>query len=62
MRRKPILLLDEVMAELDHEGREQLIAVLLRTGWQVFATTAEDCTPDWPGRVWSVEGGRVDEG
>ena len=62
MRRKPVLFLDEVMAELDHEGRERLIAVLLRTGWQVFATTAEACTPDWPGRVWSVNGGRVDEG
>ena len=62
MRRKPILLLDEVMAELDLPGRERLIEVLLGTGWQVFAATAEACTPEWPGSVWSVEGGRVDGG
>ena len=62
MRRKPILLLDEVMAELDLPGRERLIEVLLRTGWQVFAATAEACGPEWPGSVWSVEGGRVDGG
>lgn len=59
MRRKPILLLDEVMAELDLPGRERLIEVLLSTGWQVFAATAEACAPQWPGSVWSVEGGRV---
>lgn len=62
MRRKPILLLDEVMAELDLPGRERLIEVLLGTGWQVFAATAEACTPEWPGSIWSVEGGRVDGG
>ncbi len=61
MRRKPVLLLDEVMAELDHEGREKLISVLLKTGWQVFATTAEACTPEWPGRTWSVNAGRIEE-
>lgn len=59
MRKKPILLLDEVTAELDHEGRERLICALLETGWQVFATTAEACTPDWPGMTWNVCNGNV---
>jgi DNA replication and repair protein RecF len=57
--RKPLLFLDEVMAELDHEGRSGLIGVLLATGWQVFATSAEACTPDWPGTTWQVEGGNI---
>ncbi len=61
MRRKPVLLLDEVMAELDHDGRERLISVLVKTGWQVFATTAEACTPEWPGSTWSVNSGCIDE-
>lgn len=59
MRKKPILLLDEVTAELDHEGRERLITSLVQTGWQVFATTAEECSPEWPGTTWSVGDGDV---
>lgn len=58
-RRKPLLLLDEVMAELDMDGREKMIEALLERGWQTFVTTAEDCTPQWPGRVWRVEAGRI---
>jgi DNA replication and repair protein RecF len=57
--RKPILLLDEVMAELDLEGRSGLIKALLGTGWQVFATTAEVCSPEWPGKTWKVEDGNI---
>lgn len=59
MRRKPVLLLDEVTAELDLEGRERLIESLVGTGWQVFATTAEECSPEWPGTVWRVGDGEV---
>jgi DNA replication and repair protein RecF len=58
-RRKPILLLDEVMAELDMDGRERMIEALTAREWQAFVTTAEDCTPVWPGYVWKVENGRV---
>lgn len=39
--KKPILLLDEITAELDEEGRRILFDGLVKTGWQVFATTAE---------------------
>lgn len=59
MRKKPILLLDEVTAELDHEGRERLIGSLVDTGWQVFATTAEECSPEWPGKILRVGDGDV---
>lgn len=58
-RRKPLLLLDEVMAELDMEGRKKMIQVLMERKWQSFVATAEDCTPVWPGTVWRVENGKV---
>jgi len=58
-RRKPLLLLDEVMAELDMEGREKMIEALVEREWQTFVTTAEDCTPTWPGFVWRVKDGIV---
>ena len=39
--RKPILIFDEVTAELDEEGREAIFAALLKTGCQIFAATTE---------------------
>ncbi len=39
--RKPILIFDEVTAELDEDGREAIFAALLKTGCQIFATTTE---------------------
>ncbi|MBO8154230.1 MAG: DNA replication/repair protein RecF [Thermovirga sp.] len=59
VRKKPILLLDEVMAELDMEGREILVKMVESTKWQTFVTTAEDFTPFWPGQVWNVEDGKI---
>jgi len=59
LRKKPILLLDEVMAELDMEGREILVKMLESMKWQTFVTTAEDVTPFWPGEVWIVDKGKV---
>ncbi|MFP4482420.1 MAG: DNA replication/repair protein RecF [Thermovirgaceae bacterium] len=58
-RRKPLLLLDEVMAELDTGGREKMIEALVEREWQTFVTTAEDCTPVWPGSVWRVKNGHL---
>jgi DNA replication and repair protein RecF len=58
-RRKPLLLLDEVMAELDMEGREKMIEALLERKWQTFVTTAEDRPPLWPGSIWRVKDGIV---
>jgi DNA replication and repair protein RecF len=42
LRTKPILLLDDVAAELDAEGRELMGRALTATGWQVFVTGVED--------------------
>ena len=41
LMRKPILLFDEIMSELDSAGRALEIESLLATGYQVFAATAE---------------------
>jgi DNA replication and repair protein RecF len=59
MHRKPILLLDEVTAELDASGRNATFGALQATGWQVFAATAEEAAYEWPGTVWDVKTGKV---
>lgn len=57
LRRKPILLLDEVASELDHAGRGITVETLNSLGWQVIAATAEGEIIDWPGAVWTAERG-----
>ena len=42
MRRAPVMLLDDVTAELDAEGRELVHVELTKTGWQVFITAPEN--------------------
>lgn len=44
--RKPVLIFDELTAELDGEGREAIFEALLRTGCQIFAATTEGITHD----------------
>ncbi len=61
VRRKPILLLDEVTAELDESGRNASFRALESTGWQVFAATAEGAAYEWPGVIWDVDAGRIQE-
>lgn len=57
--REPVLLLDEVTAELDAEGRKLLFDSLLERKAQVFAATAEPFTEKFPGEIYKVEGGTV---
>jgi DNA replication and repair protein RecF len=59
LRRAPVLLLDEVAAELDDAGRSVLVESLDARGWQVFAATAESAFDGWPGAVWRVSAGEV---
>ena len=59
LRREPILLLDEVAAELDEGGRAVLVESLAERKWQVFAATAESAFDSWPGATWAVSGGEV---
>lgn len=65
LHRKPIVLLDEVAAELDSCGRALLFSSLADTSWQVIATTADEYHDDWSGDVVRVDGGvlsRKDDG
>ncbi|MBR0185168.1 MAG: hypothetical protein IJQ24_03985, partial [Synergistaceae bacterium] len=41
LKRKPVLLLDDLTAELDAEGREWTYNQLKATGWQAFITAPE---------------------
>ncbi len=61
LRRKPILILDEIAAELDERGREVMVKSLSGCSWQVFAATAENNIKNWPGVVWEVKNGRIEK-
>ena len=58
--KNPVLLLDEITAELDSEGRNILFCALMERKTQVFASTAEPFTESFPGRIYSVDSGRVE--
>jgi DNA replication and repair protein RecF len=67
LRLKPILILDDVTAELDAEGRELTSLALTGIGWQVFASAAGADSPFNDtlfsnGALWRVQAGRVEEG
>ena len=58
LRLKPILILDDVAAELDADGRALMGQALAATGWQVFVSGAENPfqTAD---AVWRVHDGKI---
>ena len=56
----PTLLLDEVTAELDAEGREILFGTLQERKAQVFAATAEPFAEYFAGSIYKVEKGYVE--
>ena len=61
----PILLLDEVLAELDASRRQELLARLGGAEQVVMTTTDLALFPEAAragARVWQVDGGRIDEG
>ncbi|MEG1824244.1 MAG: DNA replication and repair protein RecF [Cloacibacillus sp.] len=58
--RSPVLLLDEVTAELDDIGRALLFDALTARRTQVFAATAESAA-SFPGAVYTVTNGAVSE-
>lgn len=59
--KEPVLLLDEVTAELDSEGRRILFGSLRDRKAQVFAATAEPFADKFSGAVYSVERGRIEK-
>lgn len=58
--KSPVLLLDEITAELDPKGREILFQALKERNAQVFASTAEPPVEKFPGMVHKVDSGRVE--
>ena len=61
LRRKPLFLLDEVFSELDGDARRIVADALYDTGWQIFATSAENMIPNWRGKIYELSGGSVYE-
>jgi len=59
--KEPILLLDEVTAELDPEGKEVLFKSLIKRKAQVFAATAEPYAGVFPGSTYDINAGRVEK-
>ncbi|MEG1641496.1 MAG: DNA replication and repair protein RecF [Synergistaceae bacterium] len=57
----PVLLLDEITAELDSDGREQLYQALLQRKTQVIAATAEPNIEKFPGKIHRVSEGSVEK-
>ena len=59
IKRKPLLLLDEVFSELDEDGRQLVADALYDTGWQIFATSAENMFSNWKGKVYELRDGDI---
>jgi DNA replication and repair protein RecF len=62
LRMKPVLLLDDVVAELDAEGRERTGQALAASGWQVFSASAGGENPfgEAANVVWRVREGHIE--
>jgi len=62
LRLKPILILDDVAAELDADGRSLMGQALVKTGWQIFASAASSENPFKTDEcaVWNVRGGKIE--
>ena len=63
LRLKPILILDDVAAELDADGRSLMGQALVETGWQVFATGASAESPfrTADSAIWHIRDGKIVE-
>jgi DNA replication and repair protein RecF len=57
----PILLLDDVAAELDAAGRRLMGQALASSGWQVFLTGAENPFPDEESAIILLQDGAIVE-
>ncbi len=42
MKREPVMLFDDLTAELDAQGRDFVYTELTKTGWQIFLTAPEN--------------------
>ncbi len=57
--KNPVLLLDEITAELDSDGRNILFCALTEKNTQVFASTAEPFAEKFPGRIYRIDSGEL---
>ena len=55
LRARPVLLLDDLGAELDAAGRREAGSALLGTGWQVFVTGTENPFPEVPAQIYGLD-------
>lgn len=60
LRVKPILILDDIAAELDAAGRSLMGQALVKTGWQVFAAGVEDPFQATGSTIWHIRSGRIE--
>jgi DNA replication and repair protein RecF len=59
LKRKPIFLLDEIFSELDEEARHIVATAFYETGWQIFASSAENSLSNWRGKVYNLSDGDI---
>ena len=59
LRVKPILILDDVAAELDADGKSLMGQALSATGWQVFAAGTENPFQTAGSTIWQVSDGKI---
>lgn len=59
VRVKPILLLDDIAAELDLHGREALGNALEASNWQVFITGVDNPFPTTRSMAWHISEGQI---
>ena len=60
LRVKPILILDDVAAELDADGRSLMGQALAETGWQVFASGVENPFETAACATWRIRDGKIE--
>jgi len=59
LRVKPMLILDDVAAELDSTGRSLMGQALAATGWQIFAAGVEKPFQTTESTIWHVRDGKI---
>jgi DNA replication and repair protein RecF len=59
LKRKPLFFLDEIFSELDDEARQIVATTLYNTGWQIFATSADNTIQNWQGNIYKLYNGEI---
>ena len=54
LRTRPVLLFDDLAAELDNKNLKICAEALLNTGWQIFITGTEDLLPEFEKNIYAM--------